>query len=69
MNGAEIRFEGIVKGTILNHKRGRAVFGYDPIFIPHGFNKTFAEMDLAEKNRVSHRAIAFQKLIEYLLIA
>ncbi len=67
MNGAEIRFEGIVKGTILNHKRGRAGFGYDPIFIPHGFNKTFAEMDLAEKNRVSHRAIAFQKLAQYLL--
>ncbi len=69
MSGAETRFEGIVKGTILDHKRGRAGFGYDPIFLPHGFNKTFAEMDLTEKNRVSHRAIAFQKLIQYLLIA
>jgi len=69
MSGVETRFEGIVKGTILDHKRGRAGFGYDPIFLPHGFDKTFAEMDLTEKNRVSHRAIAFQKLIQYLLIA
>ncbi len=66
MRGIEIRFEGKVKGTILDHKRGSAGFGYDPIFIPHGFDKTFAEMDLAEKNRVSHRALAFQKLVQYL---
>jgi XTP/dITP diphosphohydrolase len=67
LNGTETRFEGTVKGTILNHKRGRAGFGYDPIFLPDGFNKTFAEMNLTEKNRVSHRAIAFQKLVQYLI--
>jgi len=67
MSGKENRFEGIVKGSILDHKRGSAGFGYDPIFLPHGFSKTFAEMDLAEKNRVSHRAIAFQKLVSFLL--
>jgi XTP/dITP diphosphohydrolase len=64
--GKETRFEGIVKGTILDQKRGSAGFGYDPIFVPLGFNKTFAEMDLTEKNKVSHRAIAFKKLVEYL---
>jgi XTP/dITP diphosphohydrolase len=67
MSGKESRFEGTVKGTILDHKRGCAGFGYDPIFLPHGFEKTFAEMDLTEKNRVSHRAIAFEKLVQFLL--
>lgn len=66
MKGIENQFKGIVKGTILDHKRGSGGFGYDPIFLPHGFTKTFAEMDLVEKNRVSHRAIAFQKLVHFL---
>ncbi|UCG27290.1 MAG: non-canonical purine NTP diphosphatase [Bacteroidales bacterium] len=64
--GKEIIFEGIVKGTILNTKRGKSGFGYDPIFLPEGSDKTFAEMNLSEKNRISHRAVAFRKLIEYL---
>lgn len=67
LRGKEVRFEGIVRGTILDEKRGDAGFGYDPIFVPDGFNQTFAEMDLYEKNKISHRALALQKLIRYLL--
>ena len=67
-DGKEITFEGIVKGAILDNKRGTSGFGYDPIFLPEGCTKTFAEMSLAEKNRISHRAIAFRKLVEYLLL-
>jgi XTP/dITP diphosphohydrolase len=62
----EYLFEGIVKGTITNAKRGTEGFGYDPIFIPDGKSSTFAEMGLAEKNTVSHRARAFEKLREFL---
>ena len=59
-------FEGIVNGVILEEKRGLHGFGYDPIFQPQGFDKTFAEMSLAEKSTMSHRAIAFKKLIHFL---
>jgi XTP/dITP diphosphohydrolase len=59
-------FEGIVKGEIIREKRGKDGFGYDPIFVPEGQNKTFAEMTMAEKNLQSHRARAFQKMIEFL---
>jgi XTP/dITP diphosphohydrolase len=62
----EYLFEGIVTGTIINNKRGDEGFGYDPVFIPDGENQTFAEMELAEKNRISHRARAFEKLQEFL---
>jgi XTP/dITP diphosphohydrolase len=62
LNGSEYLFEGIVSGTIRNNKRGTKGFGYDPIFVPDGENKTFAEMSLYEKNRISHRALAFEKL-------
>jgi len=62
----EYLFEGIVEGTIIDEKRGKDGFGYDPIFIPYGKIKTFAEMDLAEKNTVSHRARAFEKLNDFL---
>jgi XTP/dITP diphosphohydrolase len=62
----EFLFEGIVNGTIAYSKRGREGFGYDPVFIPEGKTCTFAEMDLAEKNTVSHRARAFEKLREFL---
>ena len=65
-DGAEHLFEGIVTGTILHEKRGSNGFGYDPIFIPDGLSKTFAEMSLEEKNKYSHRAIAVNKLVEYL---
>ena len=66
-DGKEILFEGLVKGTILKSKRGNNGFGYDPIFVPDGFNQTFAEMDLHEKNNISHRSIALRKLIHYLV--
>lgn len=59
-------FEGIVNGTILQEKRGDKGFGYDSIFLPDGFDKTFAEMELQEKNKISHRAIAVEKLIKFL---
>lgn len=61
------QFEGILKGVILREKRGTSGFGYDPIFLPNGFSKTLAEMSMEEKNKVSHRAIATQKLVEFLV--
>jgi XTP/dITP diphosphohydrolase len=63
----EYLFEGIVNGSITYVKSGTEGFGYDPIFIPDGKSSTFAEMELAEKNTVSHRARAFEKLREFLL--
>lgn len=62
----EYLFEGIVKGTIISEKRGKEGFGYDPVFIPDGKKQTFAEMELDEKNTISHRARAFEKLREFL---
>jgi XTP/dITP diphosphohydrolase len=66
IDGKELQFEGIVKGTILESRRGENGFGYDPIFLPDGFDKTFAEMNSEEKNKISHRGIATIKLAEYL---
>jgi XTP/dITP diphosphohydrolase len=63
----EYLFEGIVNGRIINEKRGAEGFGYDPVFVPEGKNRTFAEMGLPEKNTVSHRARAFEKLREFLM--
>lgn len=65
-NGDEIFFEGTVKGTIRRQRSGAAGFGYDPIFEPEGYTVTFAEMSLAEKNRISHRGIAVDKLVKFL---
>jgi XTP/dITP diphosphohydrolase len=62
----EYLFEGIVTGTIIKEKRGTEGFGYDPIFIPDGKKQTFAEMELHEKNSISHRVRAFEKLREFL---
>lgn len=59
-------FEGIVEGTIISEKRGMNGFGYDPIFIPMGTDKTFAEMTMEEKNQNSHRARAIRKMVEFL---
>ena len=59
-------FEGIIKGRITNSPIGANGFGYDPIFMPMDSNKTFAQFSLEEKNKVSHRAIATKKLINYL---
>ena len=66
LNDKKHIFEGIVRGEISNEKRGTDGFGYDPIFIPGGQSKTFAEMTLAEKNQQSHRARAFEKMINFL---
>tara|TARA_B110000438_G_C15808532_1_gene648540 strand:+ start:23 stop:616 length:594 start_codon:yes stop_codon:yes gene_type:complete len=61
-----IYFNGIIKGTITDSPRGKGGFGYDPIFIPNGYNRTFAEMTTKEKNVISHRSIAINKLKKYL---
>lgn len=60
------RFEGIVDGSIATEKHGTAGFGYDPIFVPEGYNKSFAELGESIKNGISHRARAVAKLAEYL---
>jgi len=67
INGEELLFEGKVEGNILNEKRGIEGFGYDPVFVPEGENRTFAQMSLSEKNLISHRARAFEKLRIFLL--
>ena len=59
-------FEGIVRGTIIHERRGEGGFGYDPIFVPEGYDLTFAQLGSDVKNRVSHRAKAVEKLAEYL---
>jgi XTP/dITP diphosphohydrolase len=59
-------FEGIVKGTIRKERSGAKGFGYDPIFEPTGYTITFAEMSMEEKNKISHRAIAVEKLVTFL---
>src|SRR5690606_28190703 len=59
-------FEGIVTGTITENRTGTKGFGYDPVFKPGGYDKTFAEMELAEKNLISHRALAVKKLVNFL---
>ncbi|RNC89793.1 MAG: non-canonical purine NTP diphosphatase [Allomuricauda sp.] len=59
-------FEGIVHGEIITEKRGNEGFGYDPIFKPSGYEKTFAELTLETKNKISHRAKAMQQLIDFL---
>lgn len=62
----EYLFEGIINGTIINEKRGRQGFGYDPVFIPNNEKMTFAEMSSERKNQISHRAIAIRKLGKFL---
>jgi XTP/dITP diphosphohydrolase len=65
-NGSYKSFEGRVDGHIATQKQGSAGFGYDPIFIPTGFNRSFAEFNSDEKNKISHRGRALQKFIQYL---
>jgi XTP/dITP diphosphohydrolase len=65
-NGEVHQFEGTIDGKILTSKKGTEGFGYDPVFMPEGFDRTFAEMSLDEKGQISHRARAFQKLITFL---
>ena len=66
INGKEDLFEGVVNGEILFSKKGGSGFGYDPIFQPDGFEKSFAEMGMDEKNKISHRGRAVQKLVNFL---
>ena len=65
--GNAFSFEGKIEGEILEEKRGSQGFGYDPIFLPKGYTKTFAEMNLAEKSNLSHRSIALEKFYSFLL--
>lgn len=66
LDNKEYLFEGSVSGTILEKKSGTQGFGYDPIFLPDGYNESFAEMSAELKNRISHRAVATQKLTHFL---
>ena len=65
-NNKEYLFEGIVNGNIIREEKGNAGFGYDPIFIPEGYDKTFAELGIDIKNKISHRAEAVNKLKDFL---
>ena len=67
IDGREVQFEGVVEGQILEEKRGKTGFGYDPIFKPDESQLSFAEMPMDEKNEISHRGRAVRKLVEYLL--
>lgn len=66
IDGNEHLFEGIVEGEIIRQQQGDAGFGYDPLFVPTGYNETFAQLGDEVKNRISHRAVATQRLCEYL---
>lgn len=66
LNGNQHLFEGIVKGSIILEKKGTEGFGYDPIFMSTGYNKTFAEMNIQEKSKISHRGLAVEKLVRFL---
>ncbi|NLJ82965.1 MAG: non-canonical purine NTP diphosphatase [Bacteroidales bacterium] len=64
--GKEHIFEGIIEGNIISSKKGGEGFGYDPIFQPNTYDITFAEMEMSEKNRISHRGLATAKLVDFL---
>ena len=66
IDGKSVNFEGVVEGKITEEKRGSNGFGYDPIFQPNGYASTFGQMSLKEKNKISHRSIAINKMVQYL---
>lgn len=66
ISGKEYQFEGLVEGQITDRAFGEGGFGYDPVFIPSGYDITFAEMDLNLKNQISHRARAVEQLVDFL---
>ncbi len=66
LDGKPYSFEGVVRGVILGAPRGTGGFGYDPLFVPEGYARTFAEMELGEKNKISHRARAVEALVRFL---
>jgi XTP/dITP diphosphohydrolase len=66
LNEIEYQFEGVCEGTIIEERKGNNGFGYDPVFVPDGSEKTFAEMDTDEKNKYSHRKKAMSKMIDFL---
>ena len=66
IDGKEHLFEGVIKGEIIKTRKGNSGFGYDPIFVPEGYTQTFAEMGNELKNKISHRAIATNKLCKFL---
>lgn len=66
IQGKSYQFEGVVNGQLLQEPRGTQGFGYDPIFLPDGHDRTFAEMTIEEKGKLSHRAKAFGKLVDFL---
>ncbi|WP_198175403.1 RdgB/HAM1 family non-canonical purine NTP pyrophosphatase [Spirosoma telluris] len=66
LHGVEHQFEGIIEGQILTEPRGTGGFGYDPVFQPDGYDRTFAEMSIEEKNGMSHRSRALAKMVAYL---
>ncbi len=68
LNGAEHIFTGVCEGEIIDSPRGTDGFGYDPVFVPVGDNRSFAEMPLADKNKYSHRSKAVAQLVQFLLI-
>lgn len=67
LNGKEYLFDGVIKGKIIEEKQGSTGFGYDPIFMPDGYDKTFAELGNEVKNTISHRALAMEKLVDFLI--
>ncbi|RTL60294.1 MAG: RdgB/HAM1 family non-canonical purine NTP pyrophosphatase [Sphingobacteriales bacterium] len=66
LDNKEYLFEGICKGQIIEEQRGKGGFGYDPVFVPEGSTLTFAQMSMEEKSKISHRAKAVKKLVEFL---
>jgi XTP/dITP diphosphohydrolase len=66
MDGTMHQFEGVVEGQIVDQPTGDEGFGYDPLFMPEGYDRTFAQMNMQEKNKISHRGRAIRKLVDFL---